>query len=218
MPSSPVTVTRTYLELPRLADLRPARIDDDPLIRVARVPAPSAELARRLYREVGEPYHWIDRLTWSEAAWDTHVHRPGFGTWIAMEMVDGEDLGALLGRNGGLPLAEVLRIGGELASALECAHRAGLVHRDIKPANVLVESGSGRAVLTDFGIAKSVVVSGHDALTQTGGFVANPSLHAGAGFGRGFRTFFAPPADIRWMQKHADSLNAHAIPWLRACQ
>lgn len=53
---------------------------------------------------------------------------------------------------------------------------------------------------------------------QTGGFIANPSLHAGAGFGRGFRTFFAPPADIRWMQKHADSLNAHAIPWLRACQ
>ena len=53
---------------------------------------------------------------------------------------------------------------------------------------------------------------------QTGGFIANPSLHAGAGFGRGFRTFFAPPADIQWMQKHADTLNAHAVPWLRACQ
>ncbi|HYN20800.1 MAG TPA: sulfatase, partial [Thermoanaerobaculia bacterium] len=53
---------------------------------------------------------------------------------------------------------------------------------------------------------------------QTGGFIANPTLHAGAGFGRGFRTFFAPPADIRWIQKHADSLNAHAIPWLRAFQ
>lgn len=53
---------------------------------------------------------------------------------------------------------------------------------------------------------------------QTGGFFANPSLHAGAGFGRGFRTFFAPPADIQWMQKHADTLNAHAIPWLRASQ
>ncbi|HWM95098.1 MAG TPA: sulfatase [Thermoanaerobaculia bacterium] len=53
---------------------------------------------------------------------------------------------------------------------------------------------------------------------QTGGFIANPSLHAGAGFERGFRTFFAPPADIKWMQKHADDLNAHAIPWLRAHQ
>jgi arylsulfatase A-like enzyme len=53
---------------------------------------------------------------------------------------------------------------------------------------------------------------------QTGGFIGNPSLHAGAGFGRGFRTFFAPPADIEWMKKHADTLNLHAVPWLRAHQ
>jgi arylsulfatase A-like enzyme len=53
---------------------------------------------------------------------------------------------------------------------------------------------------------------------QTGGFLGNPSLHAGAGFGRGFRTFFAPPADIEWMKKHADTVNAHAVPWLRAHQ
>jgi arylsulfatase A-like enzyme len=53
---------------------------------------------------------------------------------------------------------------------------------------------------------------------QTGGFIGNPSLHAGAGFGRGFRTFFAPPADIEWMQKHADTVNAHAVPWLQAHQ
>jgi arylsulfatase A-like enzyme len=53
---------------------------------------------------------------------------------------------------------------------------------------------------------------------QTGGFIANPSLHAGAGFGRGFRTFFAPPAEIEWMKKHADTLNAHAVPWLQAHQ
>lgn len=53
---------------------------------------------------------------------------------------------------------------------------------------------------------------------QTGGFIANPTLHAGAGFGRGFRTFFAPPADIKWMEKHAGDLNAHVLPWLRASQ
>lgn len=53
---------------------------------------------------------------------------------------------------------------------------------------------------------------------QTAGFVANPTLHAGAGFGRGFRTYFAPPADIQWMLKHADDLNARALPWLRASQ
>lgn len=53
---------------------------------------------------------------------------------------------------------------------------------------------------------------------QTAGFVANPTLHAGAGFDRGFRTYFAPPADVRWMNKHADDLNGHAIPWLKANQ
>lgn len=52
----------------------------------------------------------------------------------------------------------------------------------------------------------------------TGGFIANPSLHAGAGFERGFTTFFAPPADIEWMNRHADDLNAHALPWLAAHQ
>ena len=53
---------------------------------------------------------------------------------------------------------------------------------------------------------------------QTGGFVANPLLHAGAGFERGFRTFFAPPAEVEWLRKHADDLNRHAVPWLRAYQ
>jgi len=53
---------------------------------------------------------------------------------------------------------------------------------------------------------------------QTAGFVANPTLHTGAGFDRGFRTWFAPPADIKWMLKHADDLNARAIPWLKASQ
>jgi len=53
---------------------------------------------------------------------------------------------------------------------------------------------------------------------QTAGFVANPTLHTGAGFDRGFRTWFAPPADIKWMMKHADDLNARAVPWLKASQ
>jgi arylsulfatase A-like enzyme len=53
---------------------------------------------------------------------------------------------------------------------------------------------------------------------ETGGFIANPVLHAGAGFERGFRTFYAPPADVEWMSRHADELNRHAVPWLRAHQ
>ena len=52
---------------------------------------------------------------------------------------------------------------------------------------------------------------------ETGGFVANPTLHAGAGFDRGFRTFFAPPADVEWMQQRTPTtLNAPRRPLARA--
>lgn len=53
---------------------------------------------------------------------------------------------------------------------------------------------------------------------RTGGFVGNPVLHAGAGFGRGFGTYYAPPADVQWLRRHADEINRHAVPWLRAAQ
>ena len=53
---------------------------------------------------------------------------------------------------------------------------------------------------------------------HTGGFVGNPTLHAGAGFGRGFRTYYAPPADVTWLRRHAADVNRHAVPWLRAFQ
>jgi arylsulfatase A-like enzyme len=53
---------------------------------------------------------------------------------------------------------------------------------------------------------------------RTGGFFANPTLHAGAGFGQGFETLFTPPADIEWIRKHADELNRHAVPWIAAHQ
>jgi len=63
-------------------------------------------------------------------------------------------------------------------------------------------------------LAERMAALGYD----TGGFFANPTLHAGAGFERGFRTFYAPPADVEWIRKHADELNRHAVPWLRAHQ
>jgi arylsulfatase A-like enzyme len=53
---------------------------------------------------------------------------------------------------------------------------------------------------------------------RTGGFVGNPVLHAGAGFGRGFGTYYAPPADVQWLRRHADDINRHAVPWLRSFQ
>jgi|GEM_PF-725234 len=53
---------------------------------------------------------------------------------------------------------------------------------------------------------------------ETAGFLANPTLHVGAGFERGFHTFYAPPADVEWMRHHADDLNRHVLPWLAAYQ
>jgi non-specific serine/threonine protein kinase len=72
--------------------------------------------------------------------------------YLVMEFVEGEDLHGRLAR-GPLPLAEALRLGGEVADALEAAHRAGLIHRDIKSSNILI-TPDGRAKVADFGLAK----------------------------------------------------------------
>jgi arylsulfatase A-like enzyme len=53
---------------------------------------------------------------------------------------------------------------------------------------------------------------------ETAGFLANPTMHVGGGFERGFRTFYAPPADVEWLRRHADDLNRHALPWIAAYQ
>ncbi|MBW8793189.1 MAG: serine/threonine protein kinase, partial [Streptomyces sp.] len=73
--------------------------------------------------------------------------------YIVMELIDGGSLADRISAHGPVDAAEAARIGADLLSALRAAHTAGVLHRDIKPANVLVESGTGRVVLTDFGIA-----------------------------------------------------------------
>jgi serine/threonine protein kinase len=96
---------------------------------------------------------------------------PGFGTYLLMELIKGVDLGKVLRAHGRLKYSEVLRIGATIASALDTAHRAGLVHRDIKPANILIEETSARAVVTDFGIAKQLEADGEENVTRTGSFI-----------------------------------------------
>jgi serine/threonine-protein kinase len=84
--------------------------------------------------------------------------------FIVMELVDGPTVRRLVDDNGPLPVQDAIRIGIEVAAALEAAHAAGLVHRDVKPPNVLVPP-SGPVKVTDFGIAKA---TGDDDLTRTG--------------------------------------------------
>jgi serine/threonine protein kinase len=84
--------------------------------------------------------------------------------YIVMEFVDGPTVRRLLDERGALPVNDVIRIGTQVAAALEAAHRAGLVHRDVKPPNVLVPP-NGPVKVTDFGIAKA---TGSDDLTKTG--------------------------------------------------
>jgi len=74
--------------------------------------------------------------------------------YIVMEFVSGESLDKLLSKDDRkLPVQTALQLALELAEALDCAHRQGVVHRDLKPANILM-TDDGHAKITDFGVAK----------------------------------------------------------------
>ena len=100
-----------------------------------------------------------------------HDERP----YIVMELIVGGSLAQRIATRGPVDAREAARIGIALLGALRRAHDAGVLHRDLKPANVLMEAGTGRVVLTDFGIAQ---VTGATTLTETGAFVGSPEYTA----------------------------------------
>lgn len=94
---------------------------------------------------------------------------------FVMGYVDGETLTERV-RRAPLPIADAIRIVQEVAWALSYAHGRGVVHRDIKADNILIERATGRALVTDFGIARDVGPSAAAGLTRVGEVVGTPEF------------------------------------------
>ncbi|HVV82032.1 MAG TPA: protein kinase, partial [Kofleriaceae bacterium] len=93
--------------------------------------------------------------------------------FLTMELIDGQPLTRELG--GPLPWAKLQSYATQICSGLAAAHKAGVVHRDLKPDNVLIERGTDRVVITDFGIARS---GDDESVTQVGVVIGTPRYMA----------------------------------------
>lgn len=103
------------------------------------------------------------------------IHFVGEGeglVFYAMPYLEGRTLAELLRTEGPLPAERALALVEPVLDALQHAHDHGLVHRDVKPDNILIESGSGRPLLVDFGIVKYLHGPAH--LTESGFIVGTP--------------------------------------------
>jgi len=93
--------------------------------------------------------------------------------YLVMQLVAGESLEQRLRRQTRLSVLETVRIGMQAAAGLAAAHAIGLIHRDIKPGNILLEVGTDKAKLTDFGLARAA----EDLKLTKTGFVAGTPLY-----------------------------------------
>ncbi|MBK8003105.1 MAG: serine/threonine-protein kinase [Gemmatimonadetes bacterium] len=92
--------------------------------------------------------------------------------FYVMPFVEGETLRDRLAREKQLPVDQAVQLAGQVAAALDYAHRHGVIHRDIKPENILLHDGT--ALVADFGIALAAVTTGGTRMTETGMSLGTP--------------------------------------------
>jgi serine/threonine-protein kinase len=103
------------------------------------------------------------------------VDEVGNLVFFVMACVDGDNLATQLRKRGPLPTEDIKRYLTEVADALAYAHSRGVIHRDIKPDNILVDALDGRAMVTDFGIARAAEGGDGARLTATGLAIGTPA-------------------------------------------
>jgi len=89
------------------------------------------------------------------SVYDYGTDADGATQYIVMQLVEGRDLAAILKERGRISTDDAVQVAIAVASALEAAHRRGIVHRDVKPGNILI-TDDGDVKVTDFGIARAV--------------------------------------------------------------
>lgn len=96
--------------------------------------------------------------------------------YFVMALVEGPTLAKKMYEDGQMSIEETRRVLREVADALAYAHARGVIHRDIKPDNILLDKESGRAMVTDFGIARAIQEGSDSRLTATGVAIGTPAF------------------------------------------
>ncbi|PYQ15653.1 MAG: hypothetical protein DMF80_08105 [Acidobacteria bacterium] len=152
------------------------RARDGSLGRVVALKMLSAELGaeEELHQRFQREAEAIGRLSHPNIVTVYDVGEASGQLYMAMELLEGDDLRSLIEKRAGIALADRVRILVQICAGLAYAHSRGVVHRDIKPANILV-GADGRVKILDFGLAR---VAARSTITRRGVILGTPDYMA----------------------------------------